>query len=425
MHNHPDTTLEVLRRALEHGARFLTGLDDMSVAATASKHDLRERLNRELPSSPVAPVQVIDDLVADTAGGILGSRGGRFYGWVIGGALPAAQAADLLASIWDQNAALHATGPAVAIIEEVCGDWIKDLLGIPASASFALVTGCQMSHFTCLAAARNQVLSTAGHDVEQDGLAGGPPIKVLTGSHCHASTLRAIRHLGLGTRSVVNLELDDEGRLRESSLQAALAKWNDYPKIVILQAGDINRGAFDPFQTLIPLAHQHSAWVHIDGAFGLWAAASPAYRHLTSGMDDADSWSTDGHKWLNVPYDCGYAFVRDPTVHRRAMAQSASYLTHDEEFRDQMDWNPEWSRRARGVATYAALRELGRQGIARLIDRTCRHAQTLTRGVGALDGAELVWPLRNSTTPLNQGLVRFPDPRPELPNGTTLVEPMR
>ncbi len=403
--------LDVLQHAFQHGEQFIAELDDMPVGGSVSKSRLSEQLAGELPERGIAPTEVIDQLVDATAGGLLGSRGGRFYGWVIGGSLPAAQAADLLASVWDQNAALHATGPAVAVIEEVCGVWLKDLLGLPATASFALVTGCQMSHFTCLAAARNRVLADADWDVEQNGLTGAPPIRVLTGNHCHGSTLRAIRQLGLGSNSVVPLELDVEGRLPESTLHAALREYRDHPKIVILQAGDINLGVFDPFEQLIPLAHQHDAWVHIDGAFGLWATASPEYRQLTSGVGQADSWSTDGHKWLNVPYDCGYAFVRDATAQRNAMSQRASYLTHDDEFRDQMDWNPEWSRRSRGVATYAALRELGRQGVANLIERTCHHAQALTHGIAELAGAELVWPRPGTSAPLNQGLVRFPDPQ--------------
>ena len=396
----------VLRRTLAHAEAYLARLDQATVAATATTRDLRERLSRPLAGVGVDPVTVIDDLVADTAHGIIGSAGGRFFAWVIGGAVPAALAADWLTATWDQNASLHACGPAEAIIEEVCGAWLKDLLGLPATASFALVTGCQMSHFTCLAAARNRLLSSCGWDVERQGIFSAPRIHILTGDQVHGSITRAVRLLGLGSESLVELPVDDEGRLTAPTLARALERHASGPTLVLLQAGDINTGAFDPFAELIPLAHQHGAWVHVDGAFGLWANASPRHRHLLRGVETADSWSTDGHKWLNVPYDCGYAFVADPTAHAAPLAWRASYLTHDASARDPFDWNPEWSRRGRGVATYAAIRQLGRDGIADLIDRSCRHATELARGIGRLPGAELVWEPR-----INQGLVRFPDPR--------------
>jgi len=388
--------------ALEH----LTGLDTSRVSATATLAELRSRLNRPLLRESTAPDQVVRDLVADTHGGILGSAGGRFFAWALGGVVPAALAADWLTSTWDQNAGIYACGPAAAVVEEVAGEWLKDMLGLPAACSFALVSGCQMAHVTCLAAARHELLERRGWDVEQEGLAGAPRIRILA-SNRHGSVERAVRLLGIGAGNVVDLPLDEAEQLRPDVLDAALRAEAGAPVIVILQAGDLNTGSFDHYLELIPLAKRHNAWVHIDGAFGLWTAASPRYRHLLDGVERADSWATDGHKWLNVPYDCGYAFVAKPDAHRGAMSHRAPYLVHDADARDQIDWNPEWSRRARGFATYAALRQLGRGGIAALIDQCCEAARTMVDGLGRLDGVEVLWrPL------INQGLVRFNDPSP-------------
>ncbi|MCU0490641.1 MAG: aminotransferase class V-fold PLP-dependent enzyme [Chloroflexaceae bacterium] len=395
-----------LARALTHALNHLARLEQTPVAATTTLEELRGRLAQPLPTEGMAPEAVIDSLVADTQGGVLGTQGGRFFGWVIGGSLPAALAADWLTASWDQNAALYACGPAEAVLEEICGIWLKEVLQLPATASFALVTGCQMAHVTCLAAARHALLARRGWSVEDDGLAGAPVIRMLSSNQRHGSIERAVRLLGLGQRHVVDLPVDAQGRLAPATLAAALRE-STAPTIVILQAGDLNIGAYDPFAELIPLAHEHEAWVHVDGAFGLWANASPAHQHLLAGVGQADSWATDGHKWLNVPYDCGYAFVADPEAHRSAMSHRASYLVHAADARDQIDWTPEWSRRGRGVATYAALRQLGRNGIAELVARTSRHAQALTRGIGALPGAELVW-----ESAVNQGLVRFLAPSP-------------
>jgi len=332
------------------------------------------------------------------------SAGGRFFGWVVGGALPSALAADWLTATWDQNAGLYAAGPAAAIVEEVAGAWLKDIFGLSAHTSFALVTGCQMAHVTGLAAARHALLARRGWDVEQRGLSGAPPIRILSSSERHGSAERAIRLLGMGLQQITYLPVDAQGRLRADALQQALESNGDGPAIVLLQAGDVNIGAFDDFEALIPIAHRHGAWVHVDGAFGLWAAASPRYRHLTAGIAKADSWATDGHKWLNVPYDCGYAFVSDTDSHRASVSYRAPYLTHDAQARDQMDWTPEWSRRARGFPTYAALRQLGRKGITELVDHCCQHARALATRIGALPGAELL-----SEPIINQGLVGFGD----------------
>ena len=399
---------ETLQQTLMQALTYLETLSQTPVGATTTLAELRHRLGRPLPDVGMEAPQVIDELVTDAAGGLLGSVGGRFFGWVIGGSLPAALAADWLTATWDQNAARYSGGPAVAVIEEVCGAWLKELLGLPRGASFALVSGTQMAHVTCLAAARHALLARCGWDAERSGLTGAPPMRVLTSRERHGSIERAVRLLGVGTRSLLELPVDERGCLLPSTLGQALAEQPDVLTIVVLQAGDLNIGAYDPFAELIPLAHHSHAWVHVDGAFGLVVQASPAYRHLLQGVEQADSWATDGHKWLNIPYDCGYAFVAHPEAHRRSMSHQASYIMQTEDARDPSDWNPEWSRRARGVATYAALRQLGRQGVAELIERCCRHAQTLVTEIGRLPGAEVMW-----IPQVNQGLVRFLDNRPD------------
>ncbi|MEQ5841943.1 aminotransferase class V-fold PLP-dependent enzyme [Paraburkholderia acidicola] len=397
----------VLERALSHSLAHLENLAHSPVAATASLQTLRERLAKPLNPQSLPAEQIVDELVADTAGGILGSAGGRFFGWVIGGSLPAALAADWLTSAWDQNAASYSCGPAEAVIEEVCGEWLKDLLGLPAHASFALTSGCQMAHVTALAAARHALLARRGWQVERDGLFGAPRLRILSSDQFHGSITRATRMLGLGTASVVGLPANQAGQLDAATLEHALQDNPDTLTIVLLQAGDLNIGAYDCFADLIPLAHRYDAWVHVDGAFGLWANASAQHRHRLAGVEQADSWTTDGHKWLNVPYDSGFAFVANAQAHRSAMSYEASYITHNDDVREQKDWNPDWSRRGRGVATYAALRQLGREGVAALIDRCCEAAHRIATGIGALPGAELVW-----EPTINQGLVRFLDPTP-------------
>lgn len=405
--NNDSTFRPVLERALSHSLAHLENLAHSPVAATASLQMLRERLAKPLNHQSLPAEQIVDELVADTAGGILGSAGGRFFGWVIGGSLPAALAADWLTSAWDQNAASYSCGPAEAVIEEVCGEWLKDLLGLPAHASFALTSGCQMAHVTALAAARHALLARRGWQVERDGLFGAPKLRILSSDQFHGSITRATRMLGLGTAAVVGLPVNHAGQLDAATLERALQENPDTLTIVLLQAGDLNIGAYDCFADLIPLAHRHEAWVHVDGAFGLWANASAQHRHRLAGVEHADSWTTDGHKWLNVPYDSGFAFVANAQAHRSAMSYEASYITHNDDVREQKDWNPDWSRRGRGVATYAALRQLGREGVAALIDRCCDAAHRIATGVGALPGAELVW-----EPTINQGLVRFLDPRP-------------
>ena len=295
-----------------------------------------------------------------------------------------------------------------AVVEEVCGDWLKEVLGLPATASFALVTGCQMAHVTCLAAARHALLARAGWDVNRDGLGGAPRLRIVTSDAVHGTISRAAKLLGIGTAAITVLPTDAKGQLGAAALRDALARESERPAIVVLQAGDVNCGVFDPFAELIAVAHEAGAWVHVDGAMGLWCNAAPTLRHLLAGAEHADSWATDGHKWLNVPYDCGYAFVADPEPHRAAMEHRASYLVHASEVRDELDWTPEHSRRARGFATWAALRELGRNGIADLVTRCCEHAYYLVTRIGALPNARAM-----CVPQINQGLVRFLDPRPD------------
>ncbi len=392
--------------AVSAAKQWLDGLEDRPVSSTVSLEELRSRFDRKLGHSGIPADRVVRDLVEASKGGILGSAGGRFFAWVIGGSLPSALAADWLTSTWDQNAALYACGPAASVIEETAGEWIKELLHLPREASFAFTTGCQLAHFTCLASARSAVLKRAGWDVNNDGLAGAPPIRVLTSEHRHASVDRAVRYLGLGNRSLRSVATDELGRIRVDSFEEALGG-SPGPTIVVLDAADLNIAAFDPFEEIIPLAKATGAWVHIDGAFGLFARASERLRGFTKGIDLADSWATDGHKWLNVPFDCGVAIIRDREAHREAMTISASYISPERQARDQIDWNPEWSRRARGIPVYAALRELGKDGVADLVERSTAFCKTLVGEIGKLPGAQLLWEPQ-----LNQGLLRFLDPRP-------------
>ena len=401
------TFRSALDSAYTHAISYLESLDETSVAATSDAETLRARVARPLPSEGLPADDVVQELVRNVDGGLLGSAGGRFFGWVIGGVLPAALAADWLTSAWQQNGALYATSPASAIVEETVGDWLKDIFGLPAHASFALVTGCQMAHVTCLAAARHALLAKREWDVEAKGLYGAPPIRLLSSNVRHASFERAVRLLGLGHANVVDLPVDAGGRLVPRSLAAELAKAPDAPAIVLLQAGDINLGAYDDFASIVPIAKEHGAWVHVDGAIGLWITASERRKHLARGLEQCDSWASDGHKWLNLPFDCGFAFITDSEAHRASMSVRASYLTHASAARDQMDWNPEWSRRSRSFAAYAALRQLGRKGVGELVDRCCDHARSIVTRIGELPGAEMLW-----EPTINQGLVRFPDPRP-------------
>lgn len=382
---------------------YADSLDTRPVSPTASTEELREALHRPLPEAPTEEDDVIANLIEVCEPGLLHTAGPNFFGWVIGGALPASQAADWLATVWDQNAGGFACSPAIGVLEEVCGAWLKELLGLPESASFALVTGCQMAHVTGLAAARYRLLERAGWDVGTQGLCGAPRLRVLSGEHHHETLGRALRLLGLGTNIIERLPLDARRKLDPAALRGALEAEPELgPRtIVCLQAGDLNTGTCDDFSLLCDIAHEHGAWVHVDGAFGLWGRVSPALRGLLNGVEKADSWATDGHKWLNVPYDSGYAFVADAEAHRACMAMEASYLI-DGGGREAHEYNPEWSKRARALPTYAAIRALGRQGIAEMVERCSALAARLVSEIGALPGAELL-----HAPTLNQGLVRF------------------
>ncbi|MDQ3571526.1 MAG: aminotransferase class V-fold PLP-dependent enzyme [Actinomycetota bacterium] len=372
------------------------------MGAEAGVDELRSRLDRPLRDGGEDPRAVIADLARDVESGLTASAGPRYFGFVIGGALPVAVAADWLTSAWDQNGGGYVAAPALSVAEEVAAGWVRDLLGLPATCGLGFVTGCQMAHFTCLAAARHAVLRDAGWDVEAQGLQGGPRIRVIAGEQVHVTVTVACRMLGLGAERVRLIPSDDQGRMLPAELQSALAE-EDGPTIVCAQAGEINTGGFDPIADIVDACRASGAWCHIDGAFGLWAAVSPSRRRLLEGFERADSWATDAHKWLNVPYDCGIAAVADPSAHRAAMTSTSAYIPpHDEDIPWGFDWTPEFSRRARGVPVYAALRSLGRSGIANLIDSSCEHAQRMADLLAAADGVEVL-----NDVVLNQVLVRF------------------
>ena len=360
----------------------------------------------DLADGPTAADDVVRQLVEAVEPGLVGTSGPRYFGFVVGGALDSATAADLLAVGWDQPAFNLATSPAAAVVEDVAGGWLKELLHIPRAASFGFVTGGQAANTVALAAARHHVLAQAGWDVERRGLAGGPAVRVVAGVERHATIDRALRLLGLGVDVVEPVAAGEQGEIDTDDLGRVLGAGSPGPTIVCLQAGNVNTGAVDDLATATRLAHERGAWVHVDGAFGLWAAASPATRHLTAGVEAADSWATDGHKWLNVPYDSGYVFCAHPEAHAAAMSFTAAYLTgHGQrELRTPADFVPESSRRARGFATWAALRELGRAGAAELVDRCCAHARRFADRLGAAEGVEIA-----NDVVLNQVLVGFGD----------------
>ena len=395
---------DLLGFTADYAAQFLGTLDERPIRSEASIEELRAALGGPLPERGLADMQVIAELVAAAEPGVVAMPSGRYFGFVIGGALPAALAADWLTSTWDQNAGLVVGGPSAAVVEEVVLEWLRELLGLPAGVSAGFVTGCQMAHVTALAAARQHVLAQEGWDVLQDGLQGAPRIRVLVGEERHVTIDRALRFLGLGAAQIESLDVDEQGRLRTDALRRALAAPSG-PTIVCAQAGNVNTGAFDPFDEIADAVEGTGAWLHVDGAFGLWAAVTPRFRELVAGVERADSWATDGHKWLNVPYDSGIAFCAHPEAHRAAMSVRASYLeTQPGAVRDQLDWNPEFSRRARGFPIYAAIRALGREGIAAMVERCCDHARSFAELLGAQPGVDVL-----NDVVLNQVLVRFGD----------------
>ncbi|MBW9115153.1 aspartate aminotransferase family protein [Rhizobium cauense] len=396
------STGELFSSAASHAARFRDLADnrlhrpshDYAAAVDAFAAPLPER------ASPMG--DVLDALVTAAEPGLHLTTGPRFFGWVIGGSHPMGVAADFLASAWGQNAGNHTVSPSAAAVETVASRWLLELLGLPPCSSVGFVTGATVANFTCLAAARGDVLLRVGWDVDAEGLFGAPPIRILIGDDAHTTVFSALQFLGLGHDRVVRVAADDQGRIAPSAFERAIADVSG-PCIAILQAGQINTGACDDFRTLIPLAKSKGAWVHVDGAFGLWAQASAQRRHLTSGVEQADSWATDGHKWLQTPYDCGYAIVRDELAHRRAMTISASYLPlAGEGERDPSHYVPELSRRARGFATWAMIRHLGRSGIEVMIDRACGVAEGMARALAREPGIAI-----GNDVVLNQVIVRF------------------
>jgi glutamate/tyrosine decarboxylase-like PLP-dependent enzyme len=399
-------TASALRLACELAVSYLEALPGRPVGERATLGELRQRLGGPLGEEGEEAAAVLRRLAEGAEPGLMGTAGPRYFGFVIGGSLPAALGADWLTSAWDQNAGLYAVSPAAAVVEEVAAGWILDLLGLPPTASVGFVTGCQMAHVTALAAARHALLARVGWEVEELGLAAAPPIRILAGMHAHVTLFRALRLLGLGSRSVERVEADGQGRMDPRALARRLEAGESRPTLVCAQVGDVNSGACDALPEIAALARRHGAWLHVDGAFGLWAATSPRLRHLVAGADLADSWATDAHKWLNVPYDSGIVAVADPRAHAAAMTATAAYL-QQHEGRDSLDWVPEFSRRARGFAIYAALRSLGRRGVGRLVEDCCGHARSMAERLAAQPGVEVL-----NEVVLNQVLVRF---HPEAP----------
>jgi glutamate/tyrosine decarboxylase-like PLP-dependent enzyme len=391
-----------LGEAFEEALAYLEGLPSRRVASYIELSTLRKALGGPVPDRPMEPREVVADLVAAADPGVVASGSGRFFGFVIGGANPAALAADWLTSAWDQNAGLYVLGPAASVVEEVAGEWLAELFGLPVGMSVGFVTGAQMANFTGLAAALHEVLRRAGWDLAAGGLWGAPRVRVLAGAGRHGTIDRALRFLGVGTSAIVEVDADRQGRMQPAALAAALQQGSG-PAIVCAQVGNVNSGAIDPVGEICTIAHEHDAWVHVDGAFGLWAGASPRLRPLVAGVELADSWATDAHKWLNVPYDSGLIFCAHPDAHRAAMGIRAGYLMHSAgDERDALDYGPEHSRRARGFAIYAAIRALGREGIADLVERCAAFASRFAERLAAADGVEVL-----NDVVLNQVLVRF------------------
>ena len=393
---------ELFRLTADYAARFQSTLNDRSVRAEATFDELVESLGGPLPEEGRGDADVVSELAAAVEPGLVGSQTGRYFGFVFGSALPAAVAADWLATAWDQNAFSVVSSPAAAAAEQVAAEWVAELLGLPDGVSSGFVTGAQGANTTGLAAARHHVLANAGWDVSRDGLNGAPRIRVLAGAERHVTIDRSLRLLGLGTAALELVPADEQGRMRADELRAALADAAG-PVIVCAQAGNVNTGAVDPVGDIAEACAAAGAWLHVDGAFGLWAAASPRLRRLTEGCERADSWATDAHKWLNVPYDCGLVFCRHPNAHGEAMAVAASYLQRADG-RSPSDWVPESSRRARGFSVWAAVRSLGRSGVADLVERCCDHARSFAELLGAQPDVEIL-----NDVVLNQVLVRFGD----------------
>jgi glutamate/tyrosine decarboxylase-like PLP-dependent enzyme len=395
---------EVLNRAHEIASRYLDDVATRPVAGTATRASLLESLGGPLPQGPADPLAVLEALAENADPGIVATAGPRFFGFVTGGAVPVTVAADWLASAWDQNACLYVLSPAVAVMEDIVAGWILELLDFPRQSSVGFVSGCHLANFTCLAAARHEVLRRVGWNVESQGLQRAPRVRVIVGDEAHVTAVGALRYLGFGSDELEVVAVDGQGRMRADALAATLAKGSG-PAIVCAQAGNVSTGASDPFEAIVGVAHERGAWVHVDGAFGLWAAAVPALRVQVRGIERADSWATDAHKWLNVPYDSGIAIVADAAPHRAAMGLQASYLQRgaDEE-RVGMDWVPDSSRRSRILPLYALFRALGRDGIADIVRRNCALARRIAATLAKAPGVTIL-----NDVVLNQALVQFRD----------------
>ena len=390
----------LLQQTADLAAAYLDAAAERPVAGAVATDDLLARFGGPLPAEPADPAAVVRALADAADPGLVVTNAGRYFGFVEGGVLPAALAADWLASTWDQNPGFYALSPAAAAAEETCRAWLCELLGLPATASAGFTTGAQMANLAGLAAGRSAVLARAGWDVEADGLYGAPPLQVVVGEQRHATIPRALRFLGLGEQRVTTVPADSQGRMIAEELSRRLQPG---PAIVCVQAGNVNSGAFDPLEELCAIAHDHGAWVHVDGAFGMWAATAPARRHLIAGVEHADSWATDAHKWLNVPYDSGIVFCADPDSHRAAMSLTAAYLARTGS-RDGTDWTPESSRRARVFPIWAALRSLGSRGVGDMVETCCAHAQRFAALLAAHDDITIL-----NEVVLNQVLVRVGD----------------
>ena len=389
---------QLLETTSQRAANYLEHLDQRLVRPEAEAVAGLAAFDEPLPSDPTAPEAVLAMMDEIGSPATMAMAGPRFFGFVIGGSLPVTLAANWLASAWDQNSALYNVTPATARLEQVALRWLIELFGLPENCSGAFVTGATVANFTALAAARHAVLERAGWNVEADGLFAAPPITVVVGQEAHPTLMKSLGLLGLGRNRVVRVPVDGQGRMRADALPALTG-----PAIVCVQAGNVNTGAFDPIGAICQQAHAEGAWVHVDGAFGLWAAVAPSFAHLADGMQQADSWATDAHKWLNVPYDSGLAFVRDAAALPAAMAITADYLPTDSPYRNPADYTPELSRRGRGVEVWAALRGLGRSGLAEMIERCCRHARRFADGLSGAGYAVL------NDVVLNQVLVSFGD----------------
>ena len=376
-----------LDEAVALAGRWLDGTREGRIPPTAGIEEVKDALGRELPDRGPDAAEVLRRMADAIEPGLMRMGSPRFHGWVIGGAQPVSLGADWLVAAWDQNTALRSVTPGVVAAEELAGMWLLDLLGLPRTAEVGFVTGATVANLVGLVAGRDEVLRRAGWDAAERGIAGGPPIRFLVGAERHGSVDSSGLVAGLGRGRLV--DVDDQGRMRPDALRSALAE-ADGPVIVCLQAGNIHSGAFDPLDRLIPIAHEAGAWVHVDGAFGLWAAATPALRTLTSGLETADSWATDAHKTLNVPYDSGIAAVAHPDALHRAVAQHAAYLASSDDVADPADRVLELSRRARGVPVYAALAQLGREGVAELVQRLADGATVIADGIRRIPGAEVL-----------------------------------